>query len=156
MPPVDIPRLLHAIAQVETSGGRNNWPRLEVAYMPTGQRYTVQGRLLTGTGTAWNAIVAARWGVWGLASAASWGPWQVLFHTAADRGYDGPPWDLMDTAISEIWVRRHLAYLQRRGAQTVEEFADAYNSGTHRDRIIPHAYIADVVAAYQHDGGTPC
>ena len=156
MDDLDIARLLRALAQVETSGARNNWPRLEVAYMPQGQKYTVQGRLLTGTGTAWNAVVAGRWTQWGLASAASWGIYQLLYHTAADRGYDGAPWELMAPEMSEIWVRRHLAYLQQRGAKTLEEFADAYNSGSHRDRIVPSTYIAKVVAAYQHAGGTPC
>lgn len=149
LPGIDVPRLLAAIAQVETSGGKNNCPRHEPAYMPKGARFTIQGHMVTGTGAAWNPIVQKRWDVWGLPSSASWGIYQQLFHAAADQGYAGPPWGLMEKATAQHWAEKQLTWLYTRGADTVEKLADAWNSGTHRDGIVPTAYIAKVAQAYR-------
>lgn len=143
---IDIERLLRAIAAVESSGGANNYPRFERAYAPAGFTATIQGHTVKGTGRAWNHIVAKRWAEWGMASACSWGPWQILYHTAADLGYDGSPVDLW--TFSEPWVRKRLDKIMRKGAATVEEIADAWNSGTHTDSITVPEYRAKVLAAY--------
>ncbi len=150
MPPgIDGNALLIAIAMVETEGGRNNCPRFEVAYIPKGERFTVQGRVIEGTGACVNSIVLERWQKWGLASAASYGPWQILYHTAADRHYRGCPWGLWSQAGSRPFVVAQLERIVCKGARSIEEVADAWNSGNHFDQIVPHRYIAKVVAEYK-------
>ena len=145
---IELDPLLTAIAHVETSSGRNNWPRIERSYLPLGSRWTVQGHIIEGTGANVNEIVRERLQRWGMASAASWGPWQILYHTAADRGYTGPPSGLHEAEVSMTWVIRQLQLIMRRGADTVSQIADAWNSGTHRDHIVPHHYMAQLVRAY--------
>jgi len=148
-PNVDADKLLRAIAAVETSGGKNNWPRVEAAWVPKGLAFTVQGHIVTGTGTAMSPIASLRWAKWGLGSAASWGWWQILYHTAADLGHTGAPHELFDPGVSEIWVYKRLKQIAGKGATTVEQFADAWNSGNFKDAIIPTKYIADVKAFYE-------
>lgn len=153
VPGVSLERLLRAIAHVETSGGINNWPRIEVAYLPKGASVTVQGRVITGTGNAFTAEAARRY--YGLpdesrlGSAASWSPWQILYHTAVEQGFDGLPHKLHDPLVAEPLVKKRLTKIALRGAVKVEHFADAWNSGSFRDSIIPAKYIADVVRAYK-------
>lgn len=145
---IDLEALLDAIAEVESSGGRNNWPRVEPAWLPRGAVFTIQGRMIVGRGTSWNAIVEKRWARWGLASAASWSPWQILYHTAADLGFSDAPHALHDPAIARPFVLERLALIVRRGARDVEEIADAWNSGTHRDDFRPVGYIEKLSGAY--------
>ena len=151
-PGIDGALLLEAIAHVETSGGRMNWPRIEAAYIPKGLAIEIQGRVVSGTGVCVNDVVRERWKKWAPDSwvtAASWGPWQILYHTAADLGYAGQPWGLWPADGSRPWVIRRLMKIAARGATTVEQFADAWNSGSFRDRNIPALYIASVVGAYK-------
>lgn len=148
-PTVDRQILMDAIAAQETAGGVNNCPRFEVSYMPTGFACTVQGRILRGTGANWNPIVQARWEKWGLASAASYGAHQVLYHTAADLGFDKHPallWVEPDTCRQAVIAR--LNQIAAKGAQTVEQFADAWNSGSFRDRFEPKDYMRELRAHY--------
>lgn len=145
---LDIERAMKAISQAESNGGINNCPRFEVAYMPKGSRFTIQGKVLVGTGTGMSTIAKERWDEWGLASSASYGPWQILYQVAADRGYPGEPWALWAPEVSRIWVRKHILWLISRGSDTIEKLADAYNSGNSKDKIIPQDYINKVVAAY--------
>jgi hypothetical protein len=148
---IDGARLLDAIAAVETSRGANNWPRVEAGWVPKGVTLTIQGRLVVGrypSGIG-AAVVATRWTLWGIGSAASWGRWQILFHTAADLGYRGAPWALHEDDIGRPWVIARLNKISNTGAATVEDFADAWNSGTYRDSIVPVEYIAAVSKAYR-------
>lgn len=145
--------LLGAIMDVESSGGVNNCPRFERAYMPAGFRCTVQGLNIVGTGRNYNELVKSRWSVWGLASSASYSPWQILYHTAADAGYGGAPWLLWDPAIAIEWVKRSLQFkINRQKLTTVAEIADAWNSGSARDTFIPQEYVDHVLAAYAKRG----
>lgn len=153
-PGVDTDLLLAAISRVETEGGRNNWPRVEVSFIPAGETFTVQGHTLIGTGRSVNGIVLARFQKWGLGSAASWGWWQILFHTAADLGYAGPPHELHDPAISEPYVVGRLRKAAMRGAATVRDFADEWNSGFFRDANTVPDYTAAVEAEYNRLIGT--
>lgn len=146
---LDAGALLDAIRYVETAGG--NWPRLEPAWMPEGAVVWAQGRRVVGTGRQLTEIALARWHQWGPQAAASWGPWQLLYHTAADLGYDWPPFLLHDEDVSYRWVLKRLAQITERGAATLEEIADAWNSGTHRDGIVPETYIQKVRDAYQRE-----
>lgn len=153
VPGVSLSRLMRAIAHVETSGGVNNWPRIEAAFLPKGATFTVQGRIITGTGRAFTATAAQRWNrlpeEHRLGSAASWSPWQILYHTAVEQGYNDLPFKLHDPLVAERVVKKRLTALALKGATTVEQFADAWNSGSFRDSIVPAKYIADVLAAYQ-------
>jgi len=144
VPGVSADVLLRAIASVETNGGRNNWPRLEVSYIPAGLAFTVQGHVLTGTGRNCNAVTAPRWAKWGLGTAASWGWWQILYHTAADLGYQGAPCELMNPGTCETYVVARLRKIAMTGAQTVRDFADAWNSGSWRDANLVPEYTSAV------------
>lgn len=150
---IDLAKLKKAIEKVETGSGRNNYPRVEVAYLPVGERFTVQGRILVGTGSCVNTIVLNRYRALSpddrLASAASWGPWQMLYHTAVDLGFTGKPADLHKREIAEPFVDKLLNKIAASGAETVEQFADAWNSGNWRDLIFPREYMAAVEAAYK-------
>jgi len=151
VPGVDTDALLRAVAVVETQGGRNNWPRVEKSYIPAGQTFTVQGHLISGTGSNVNAIVRPRWERWGLGSAASWGWWQILYHTAADMGYLGPPHDLFASGVSEPFVVARLRKIAMTGAKTVRDFADAWNSGNWRDQNDVPEYTKAVALAYERE-----
>lgn len=153
VPGVDCDRLLRALASVETGGGRNNWPRVEASYIPGGLTFTCQGRLISGTGKNVNSIVASRWQKWGLATAASWGWWQILYHTAADLGFSGPPQELMDSGTCEPYVVARLRKLADAGCSSVRDFADGWNSGNWRDANRVKEYTDLVEAAYGKDAG---
>lgn len=147
IPHIDVPRLLAAIRTVETADCPTGL-RFEAAYMPHGYRFALQGWCVVGTGRALSSVAERRWVLWGAWSAASYGPWQILYHTAADLGYEGHPCDLLRVDVCQPWVERLLHRIARRGACTIEQIADAWNSGTHRDAIVPEEYIRSVVAAY--------
>ena len=98
------------------------------------------------------AIAEQRWVKWGPWSSASYGPWQILYHAAADLGYDGHPCDLLRLDVCRPWVERLLHRIARQGARTLAEIADAWNSGTHRDAIVPQEYIRRLAAAYAAAG----
>jgi hypothetical protein len=146
---VDLVKAKRAIEQVETNGGENNCPRFERAYMPAGMSFTIQGHIVTGTGTAFNAIVKERWDKWGLSSAASYGPAQLLYQTAADLGLMAHPAILWEQpSWHDYYVNLRLDRIIKKGAATIEQVADAWNSGSFSDSIIPAEYIARVKAAY--------
>lgn len=151
VPGVDCDRLLRAIASVETNGGVDNVARYEAAYIPRGMAFTIQGHTVTGSGACCNAITWARWQKWGIRSAASYGWWQILYQTAADLGYQGPPQDLMEPGICEPFVVAYLKKKAIQGARTVRDFADAWNSGTFTDENTVPEYTKAVEAAYSKE-----
>lgn len=145
--------LLDAIRSVETSAAQLGGLRFEGAFIPLGLTFAVQGQLVRGTGACVNAIVAERWSRYGVRTAASYGPWQMLYHTAADLGYDDEPEGLYSESTARVWADRLLSRIFAQGAETVEQVADAWNSGSFRDGIVPHEYIARVAAEYHRRGG---
>ena len=152
--PVDLAKAKRAIEMAETGGGRNNWPRVEAAYIPaTESPFVAQNSLIRGSGACVNAIVEARWERFAgsdeqLGTAASWGPWQIMYHTAADMGYTGEPSALHKREVCEKYVDKRLEQIVRSGAETIEQVADAWNSGNFRDKIVPADYIAKVKVYY--------
>lgn len=132
-PGLDPTLLLMALSLVESSGGFNNRPRVEPAYLPGG-RYCDQ----------------ALYGQYGDDAAASWGPLQVMYVTARELGFEGSPQELGQPAEC---VRMAVKLINRRivgrGATTLEQIADAYNSGSFKDQIVPQDYIRKVKEAYQ-------
>jgi hypothetical protein len=66
-----------------------------------------------------------------------------MFPVARELGYHDVPWRLIeDPLVGGYWATEYL--LRRgvdRGATTVTDLLDAYNSGTHRDAFVPTAYL---------------
>jgi len=149
--------LLLALADIESSGGKNNVPRWEAAYAgPNLGAKDPQHRKFGGYYYRKRSAphVKAQWKRWGDPAAHSYGPWQILHITAWEFGYRGDPHDLTKTAVCLPYV---IKLLNRRvfrhgdptkGARNLADVADAWNSGTHRDANIPHGYIAKVKRAY--------
>lgn len=141
-------RLLAAIAVVESTGGRNNYPNFEPYWIPEGEGGIVENSRQTGRHPKSNAVVVDRFAAYGLAAGCSFSSWQILYHTAADLGFVGQPWDLWDDEVAVEWVVKLLNRICSQGATTVEEVADAWNSGTFKDTIIPERYIEKFTNAY--------
>jgi|WetSurMetagenome_2_1015567.scaffolds.fasta_scaffold65027_2 hypothetical protein len=132
--PVEGGLVLWAFAGVESSyGTRREFARIEPAYQPGGGMYRQSEK------------VRALWRRYGALAACSFGTWQMMATTAQDLGHGGHPVELqMDTTLAPLVIH----YLMRSQATTLREAADAYNSGTQRDKFVPEAYIQAVTAAY--------
>ena len=78
----------------------------------------------------------------------SYGPWQIMFTNADAINSRMTPESMLDPLhalpITVGWMRRVVG----RGARNVRDIADAWNSGTHYDKIIPVAYIKKVEKLY--------
>ena len=140
--------LLTAIAHAESSfgihGGRL---RTEPAYLPASR--------LPGTkdGFLFRRHVRDLFGLYGDAACGSWSSWQIMYPTAWELGFRGAPWGLADDAEAIKWVVKFLNVRAfGRGAETVRQVADAYNSGDHRDRFQPTAYMDEVEHYYEEAG----
>lgn len=133
-------KLLRAIAQVESSGGAQNIPRFERAYSVGGHYFRRAQH------------VRDAWGQYGDLAACSYGPWQILYIVALELGYNGAPWQLTDPPESGPMV---VKLLNRRifgkGARTLAEVGDAYNSGSFADQMVPEEYIEKLEAAYRDE-----
>lgn len=126
--------LLAALAEVESNFGENAVPKYEKAF-------------------DWNGPwarpdILKRWGAWG---ACSYSSFQIMYQVAVELGFDSErsPAELHEDEVAFIYVA---AYIDRRilrcGAKSVRDFADGYNSGSHRDDIIPIQYIERFETAY--------
>ena len=146
---LDGAKLLMAIAAIESSGGVNNYPNFEPYWVPEGTAFTIEGKIQQGRHPVSNPRVVDRYEAHGMASGCSFSSWQILYHTAADMGFKGQPWELWDDKVAVEWVVRRLNKLAKQGAKSIEQFADAWNSGSFKDRIIPERYIKEVSEAYQ-------
>lgn len=126
--------LLGSLAEVESEFGKYNVPKHEASF-DLGGRYA--NRTL--------------WAMHGSMAACSWSSFQLMFPVAVEMGFNParPPWELSDDEVAIHFV---VAYIQRRilrpGASSVEEFADAYNSGSFKDRFVPTDYVDRFRAAY--------
>ncbi len=130
---VNAEALLWAIGGVESTWGRNNVPRHEKAYHRGGVYF--------------NRALDRRFGC---AAHCSYGPWQIMFENVWRISSKSiKPQEMNDTltalVVSVEWLNQRVI---GRGAVTVVDIADAWNSGTHRDRKVPVAYIAKVVYKY--------
>lgn len=127
--------LLAALAWKESSFGRDGGhPRIEPAYRPNGALH--------------RAHVPALYALYGDCAAASWSSWQIMFPTAVELGYAGEPWGLWEDRTAVLWVIAYIERAVKRGAATVEQIADAYNSGSHKDRFVPEAYVRGLRSHY--------
>lgn len=116
----------------------NTEPRFEPAYAPEGYYYEHSSE------------VRDRWTFYGRASACSYSNFQILFNTACELGYNGPPLALDKDSLAIEYVCRYIRHrIIDRGATKPEHVADAYNSGSFKDEIIPDAYIRKFMRYYE-------
>lgn len=133
--------LLAAVAWRESKLGLVAGSRVEPSYLHR-ERF--------GGGGLYRAHVPDLVKVYGDSAASSWSSFQIMFPTAWELGYRGTPWGLDDDAVAITWAMEFIRVRAlRKGAVTVEEVADAYNSGTHRDSFVPETYVAAVVNHYE-------
>lgn len=128
---LDGARLLWALAGNESSFGVESNPRHEAAYCHGGKYFD-----------------AARTKAWGCLAHCSFGAWQVMYANFVPAI---SPLDILQQP--ELVAGACVQLIQNRitGAEkatTIEEIADAYNSGDWRDKNVPEQYIADVVKNY--------
>jgi hypothetical protein len=148
-----LPNLLLAIAAVESNGGLNNYPRVEPAYIPKGFTFTIQGKLVSGTGTCVNDVVRPRWRKWGLCSACSYSSWQILYHTAADMGFEGDPRDLWKDIVARPYVYAKINKVIEPMPVDVDELEAVrlvgriWNGGN-AQAIVPSSYLTKLCDAY--------
>mgnify|MGYP001563777809 CR=1 FL=1 len=130
--------LLKALARQESTYGANAKPRREKGYLPGGKYF--------------NADQATRYAKYGKDAGSSWGSFQILYPTAVELGFTGVPLQLGDDRVGIGFVMELLnrRILKRDKAQTIEQIADGYNSGTHRDKSIPNQYITELRGHYDY------
>ena len=137
---IDPASLLAAIAECESSYGANRVPRFEPAYAPGGRYYKRSDRVRR---------ECARFGA--LAS-CSYGSFQILYITALEvMPVPFEPLDLQSDAfaIGAVTALLNRRFFDAQKITTVEDFADAYNSGNAKDAVKPTAYINKFVKHYR-------
>lgn len=147
---IDRVALLAAIAECESSFGAARFPQFEPAY--AGPHAARPG------GYYWkrSQMVKEAWSRFGAWAACSYSSFQVLYVTACEVLPQEVARTLLpsDLCSDQVAVEAVVSLANRRffGAQkitTVEEFADAYNSGSARDAAKPDAYIKKFARAYR-------
>lgn len=132
VPGIDHVKLLLAIAGKETSFGADNRSRYERAYDDDGL-YGRQSKYLQSLLKKYGSIAAC-----------SYGPWQIMYPTAFEHGFAGHPLELWTARDSVKYVISYLNNVSRNGATTIEEYADAWNSGSFKDSNRPLDYMQAV------------
>jgi len=129
--------VLFAVYDCEKYTPSNKVPRFEAAYAPDGI-YFKNSELVR--------MEYAKWQAW---AACSYSNFQILYIVAVELGYDGPPLALDRDSVAIPYVVRYLnERVFDRGATTIEQVADAYNSGSFKDTIKPEHYIAKFKRQY--------
>lgn len=123
---------LQSLASVESNYGLYNIPKHERAYDQGGIYFNKQ-----------------QWARWGALAACSYSSWQIMYPVCVELGFTGSPLDLMQDEIAIYWV---IEYIDRRiiqkGCSKLQDFADAYNSGSFRDKLVPTDYITKFMKYY--------
>jgi hypothetical protein len=140
---IDPKALLVAMTGNESSWGTDSAPRFEPGYYRGGAYYLKPAN-------DWLRDLVRRYAQ---CAAMSWGPWQIMYPVAYELGYKGSahahPWGLYEPELSLHWV---IEYLNRRvfakGAMTVAQVGDAYNTGSCRDANHNLKYETDLEAHY--------
>lgn len=143
-------RLMWAFASNETDLGRMELrSRFEPSYSGNWHRsFYKEGKSMFSRSN----LAMTAWRKWGDSAAQSYGLFQIMYTTAIDTGVisiETPPEELRKT---EVNVAVFIALINRivRGNKdiTVEQIADAYNSGSYKDNIVPKEYITKLKKAY--------
>jgi hypothetical protein len=133
------PLVLWAISGNESSfGHRRLFVRPESAYMPPSGLYYRR-----------SATVRALWQQYGVLASSSLGTFQLMFVTAYELGFREHPIRLQDDEVAALWAAKVVDRSLVRGATTLTEVLDSYNTGWHRDSNIPAAYIERGCAWYE-------
>ncbi len=132
-PGVDPEALLRAMGKVESSSGRNNVSRHENSYCRGGKYF--------------NRTLYRKFGC---DAHCSYGPWQIMYANVSQiTAGEISPVEMHDPQVALIvtveWLNRKVI---ARGADTVSKIGDAWNSGSHKDKIVPTKYIAKLLRAY--------
>lgn len=122
---------LAALADIESSFGRDLGPRYEAAFDKGGPLYHPKA-----------------FAAWGRASACSWGPWQIMGVVAWELGYKRDPQLLQEdpglAGSLAVWYLNTRA----RGAQDLDELGAAYNGGNIRALTPTATYRLKLAKAY--------
>lgn len=122
--------LLWAVYNCEKYNASNVEPRFEPAYAPGGIYYDMTEH------------VREAWEKFGPDAACSYSNFQILYITAYELGYDGPPKSLDKDSFALPYVVLYINHrILEKGATTPEEVADAYNSGSFKDSSKPEGYM---------------
>lgn len=123
--------LLKTIATIESSYGKFK-KRYEKAY-DFGGRYE-------------NKYLLEKYGK---EAACSLSSFQIMFTTAVEMGFKGSPYELNYDEIAIYYV---IEFIQRRildkGANTLQQVFDAFNSGNFKDKNVPQEYIDKSINVY--------
>jgi len=134
---MDPEAVLWAVYHCERYDKHNRVPRFEKAFAPGGFYYKSDPNV---------RLLHARWGDY---AACSFSNFQILFVTACELGFDGPPLALDHDSVALPWVVKYLNVRGfDKGVKSVEAIADAYNSGTHLDDDVPQRYVRKFVRMY--------
>jgi hypothetical protein len=136
---VDGVRLLWAIAGRETTFGDNCTTMHEAGYC-YGGKYSK------------DAVVKHLSTEWGCLAHQSYGPWQILFYEANRFDPAADPIHLLNSPIycGALVVKKMNDIFAKQHPATVREIADAWNSGSCRDAIIPKDYMDAVQSNYDN------
>jgi hypothetical protein len=131
---MDGAQLLWAIAGKESSFGANCTPRHESAYC---------------TGKYSRALITETQ-KYGHSAHCSFSPWQLLYANTPRHKSPDLTFASIDDGAAAVVTFLNYEILGRQRATTIEDIADAYNTGNFRDAIIPSAYVAAVVSNYHN------
>jgi len=126
--PYDKGLFLYALTGVESAFGKMNVPRFERGYAPGGLYWKAQH-------------LRDAYDKYGPLASCSYGPFQVMYIKAYELGFRAHPLYLWHPEFSGPYAVEVLNLAHHRGARTVNELLDAYNTGDHRDQNIPHGYF---------------
>jgi len=134
-------KILTALAMNESDMGINKRPRFEKSYCVGSTMYQNDKDLRN------------NYNLWGAWACCSYSSFQIMFQTAWELGYRGTPANLWDDSVAIVYVIRLLNHRILSKITScvnfLENVADAYNSGTFTDSIVPQDYIDKFVANYQ-------
>ena len=131
---VDGIRLLAALLYCESKFGKNCKPKVHMAYTPSGKCF--------------NDKLKKAYDQYQEKASCSWGPWQIMYATALELGYQGPPDDLAQPEVSLPYVVKYLNEGIANGAICVSQLADYYNSGAVKNRKVITGYLRKCIGAY--------
>ncbi len=146
---LDPRRLTYAFAKVESGLGIHaDRSRFEPSY--SGNHY----RRLPINTTMYerSKLTKDAWARWGDAAACSYGLFQIMYTTALTLGavtLSNPPETLRNDNVNfTVFAQLINKVCADRPDITLEQLADAYNSGNCYDAIIPTTYVSKIIDAY--------
>jgi len=128
-PEVKGEEFLYALSGTESNFGRFDIARYEKSY----DRNGVYGGK--------NALLNKSLNDYGALAACSYGPWQIMYATAVNLGFAGHPLELWAAERCIPYVVRYINRSIERGAASIDDLLDSYNTGSHTIGRPPKEYI---------------